>query len=251
MPHADVLFFSKQYALSQNAAYTTPRPFLLAIAATGRVPAHALLVAYWGSAGAALLSVPTREYLQSSGWVDDEPMNMRPLSTMSVNDPNNTTTTGSVDQHGVGSVRSGSGFWAAGHRSGSGTSSSVFTAFSSSNGHGSGQDHTQSSSNSGAFRDSWFGMDEIPEGRAVEGHDEEDHDSQGTEVGNNGDKGGGGPVEGKKRRSERDELSAQDAFIAGMIYALSQRILPGAPFTPSATPYAHTYAKGSDLVRGR
>lgn len=31
-----------------------------------------------------------------------------------------------------------------------------------------------------------------------------------------------------------DEIGAQDAFVAGMIYALSRQILPGAPFTPSA-----------------
>lgn len=31
-----------------------------------------------------------------------------------------------------------------------------------------------------------------------------------------------------------DEVGAQDAFIAGMIYALSRRIAPGEPYTPSA-----------------
>lgn len=31
-----------------------------------------------------------------------------------------------------------------------------------------------------------------------------------------------------------DEVGAQDAFVSGMIYALSRRILPGAPFTPSS-----------------
>jgi hypothetical protein len=31
---------------------------------------HALLVVNWGDAGAALLSVPTREYFQASGWTE-------------------------------------------------------------------------------------------------------------------------------------------------------------------------------------
>ena len=32
-----------------------------------------------------------------------------------------------------------------------------------------------------------------------------------------------------------DEVGAQDAFIAGMIYSLSSRICPGSPYTPSWT----------------
>lgn len=32
-----------------------------------------------------------------------------------------------------------------------------------------------------------------------------------------------------------DEVGAQDAFVAGMIYALSRRIVPGAPYTPSSS----------------
>ena len=31
-----------------------------------------------------------------------------------------------------------------------------------------------------------------------------------------------------------DEVGAQDAFVAGMIYALSRRLVPGEPYTPSA-----------------
>ena len=207
----------KQYALSQNAAYTTPRPFLLALASSGRVPPHALLIAYWGTAGAALLSVPTREYLQSSGWVDDEPRSTRPLSTISDAPSGPDGAVGAV-----GSVRSGSGFWAAGHRTGSNTSSSAFTAFSaiqSSNAHES------------SFGSS--GMTDIPEIRA----EDVDRDSQGTEV------GGGG----KRDTESRDEAAAQDAFIAGMVYALSQRILPGPPYAPTGT-YA---PKNIEIERGK
>lgn len=53
--------------------------------------------------------------------------------------------------------------------------------------------------------------------------DDDDNDSQGTEVpGGNEDDG-------------VDEVGAQDAFVAGMIYALSRRIAPGTPYTPSWT----------------
>ncbi len=55
-----------------------------------------------------------------------------------------------------------------------------------------------------------------------------------------------------KKEEKRDELSAQDAFIAGMIYALGQRILPGSPFTPSAASYAHAYTTAAgELDKGR
>ncbi|KAF7374871.1 hypothetical protein MSAN_00373200 [Mycena sanguinolenta] len=52
--------------------------------------------------------------------------------------------------------------------------------------------------------------------------DEDDTDSQGTEM----------PEE--EETDVVDEVGAQDAFVAGMIYALSRRILPGSPYTPSA-----------------
>ena len=55
--------------------------------------------------------------------------------------------------------------------------------------------------------------------------DDNDNDSQGTET--------------PRREDTRDdngegvdEVGAQDAFIAGMIYALSRKVMPGAPYTP-------------------
>ena len=51
--------------------------------------------------------------------------------------------------------------------------------------------------------------------------EDDDNDSQNTET------------PGGDRDEIVDELGAQDAFIAGMIYALSRRICPGAPYTPS------------------
>ncbi|KAF8263740.1 hypothetical protein EI94DRAFT_1806787 [Lactarius quietus] len=36
----------------------------------------------------------------------------------------------------------------------------------------------------------------------------------------------------KMRTESTDDVGAQDAFIAGMIYALSRRLMPGAPYIP-------------------
>jgi sugar/nucleoside kinase (ribokinase family) len=52
--------------------------------------------------------------------------------------------------------------------------------------------------------------------------DDEDNDSEGTET--------------PARNSDEslvDDVGAQDAFIAGMIYALTRRICPGLPYTPA------------------
>lgn len=84
-------------------------------------------------------------------------------------------------------------------------------------------------------------------------------DSQGTEIANDGGErrnhggtrrrpsgtggstngpggGGGGGGGGGAKRSVSgallDEVGAQDAFVAGMIYALSRRLLPGGPYSP-------------------
>ncbi|TDL25521.1 hypothetical protein BD410DRAFT_784518 [Rickenella mellea] len=328
IPHADVVFFSKQYALSQSANYTTPRPFLLSL--TSLAAPHALLVVHWGSSGAALLSLPTREYFQSSGWVDEvEVAATQPAIRPRVSGDGATPVTPAPglgnpndDKFVVGSVRSGSGYWAAGHRSG--TSSSAYTAFSpdtSSAPHGAPSDfsHGQHQSRAGfhAHTDSHpshmhtnsqptasshmhtnsqptssshmhtnsqptasshmhtgsnatsqmlsnyhtqtlshdihmndplqahvqahlhshypaFGPPQphtnghaqvrIPH-RQEQEQDADGADSQGTETA------------GRRRNrgeDDTDDVGAQDAFVAGMIYALSRRMLPGAPYTPSS-----------------
>ena len=45
-----------------------------------------------------------------------------------------------------------------------------------------------------------------------------------------------------------DEVGAQDAFVAGMMWALARRLLPGEPYTPSA---ARPGASGEGDQRGR
>ena len=55
----------KSYARSH--LFTSPRAFLLAQAL--RAAPHSILVVSWADQGSALLSVPTKEYLQSSKFV--------------------------------------------------------------------------------------------------------------------------------------------------------------------------------------
>lgn len=50
-------------------SFTSPRAFLLSLRPLA--PPHALLVCSWGKEGAGLLSMPTREYFQSSPFVPD------------------------------------------------------------------------------------------------------------------------------------------------------------------------------------
>ncbi|KAG5643010.1 hypothetical protein DXG03_001748 [Asterophora parasitica] len=211
IPHADVLFLNKHYAEANSPHYaTTPRAFLLSL--TSIAPAHALLVAHWGKDGAAVLSMPTKEYFQSSGWVEEGPIVAE-------------KTTSGDSHRGLRSpteelsVRSGSDFWAGagGHTP---SSSAFFSAggYLSDVGNESGQSHSTSTSSDNHRANS--------RGRE-RGHslteDDDDNDSQCTEV------------PGGDEDDIIDEVGAQDAFVAGMIYALSRRIIPGLPYTPSWT----------------
>jgi ketohexokinase len=161
IPYADVVFFTKAYAMSQS--YTSPRPFLLSL--YSRVPRHALLVVSWGTEGAAMLSVPTREYFQSSAFVPDPAVAGAGLEGAAVE-----------------SVRSTSAMWSIGDDD-----------------YYDDGDHTWGSSSRHRSRPS-----ESTEGGQTNIEDE-----------------------------ILDEAGAEDAFVAGMIYALSRRILPGHPYTPS------------------
>jgi len=197
IPHADVVFLNRHYAQAHSPHYaTTPRAFLLSL--TQIAPPHALLVAHWGSEGAAVLSLPTREYFQSSGWVEE------------TSGTTSDSTDGRADE--TQSVRSGSEYWAApGHtRTHTPSSSAAYTAGDSSLGH-SNTSNSQSQSQ--------------PHGTRRRKDDDDDNDSQGTET-----PGG----EDENVEEVLDEVGAQDAFVAGMIYALSRKIMPGHPYTPSA-----------------
>lgn len=197
-----MIFLNKHYAQAHSPHYaTTPRAFLLSL--TQIAPPHALLVAHWGAEGAAVLSLPTREYFQSSGWVEQASASVNANANAGSNEI-------PEERPDAQSVRSGSSYWAAPGSRTFASSSSAFTAGDltsgeSSNGHASPYPRRR-------------------RGRGQE--DDNDNDSEGTETPGGRDDDGDEEV--------LDEVGAQDAFIAGMIYALSRKIMPGAPYTPSA-----------------
>ncbi|CAA7266996.1 unnamed protein product [Cyclocybe aegerita] len=230
IPHADVLFFNKQYAQQNSPQYeTTPRIFLLSLATIA--PPHALLVAYWGKEGGAVLSLPTKEYFQSSGWVEDRP----PPPPRNANETHlNATFNGMPTE--VQSVRSGSEFWADG-RSRT-PSSQAFTTngshYMSDMGHGSERSNLYQQARSHTRQGQ--GTNQSTQYTATE---DDDNDSQATET-----PGGRDADDGLV-----DEVGAQDAFIAGMVYALSRRLCPGLPYTPAWT--GEDDSSSSDDGRGR
>ncbi|KAF8149912.1 hypothetical protein B0H34DRAFT_731701 [Crassisporium funariophilum] len=218
IPHADVLFFNKHYAQANSPHYeTTPRAFLLSLVSIA--PPHALLVAHWGSEGGAVLSLPTKEYFQSSGWVEETP----PPSQTRLPEENhlgNPNFPRNVPE--VQSVRSGSQFWADG-RSRT-PSSRAFTAFGS---------HYMSDTGDESDKSRYMGTrSHTRQGQGTNESsqyttEDDDNDSQGTER--------AGGREQDPDEGVIDEVGAQDAFIAGMVYSLSRRICPGSPYTPSWT----------------
>ncbi|KAJ7475874.1 hypothetical protein FB451DRAFT_1245086 [Mycena latifolia] len=217
IPHADVLFLNKHYAQAHSPNFaTSPRSFLLSL--TSIAPPHALLVAHWGSEGAAVLSLPTKEYFQSSGWVEERPK-VPPTPTRGRNNDHHRHRTDGVasgDSVDHQSVRSGSEFWAG--RQSEYTSSSAFTASQYMSEDNTG---TRRSSPSFSHSQSQHRSGDQSHGRSRSTEDEDDND---TEV----------PEEDESDTGVVDEVGAQDAFVAGMIYALSRRITPGAPYTPSS-----------------
>ncbi|KAI0791311.1 hypothetical protein C8Q75DRAFT_757661 [Abortiporus biennis] len=247
IPHADVIFLNKHYALAHSPAYaSSPRAFLLSF--TNIAPKHALLVAHWGTEGAAVLSLPTREYFQSSGWVEQQPQLTTPLSPTSPTMPERRN--GGIETvardlgAGMGeieSVRSGSGFWAgAGHHT---ESSSEFTASAIQtlqNHHntvasGTGRPRRQ---NQHRHRRRQQNGDEDSDSGSSSG-DSDDTQIAGGGQGSNGSRNG---IQQQSNQTQThnqtnpvvDEVGAADAFISGMMYALSRRMLPGEPYTPSA-----------------
>ncbi|TFK27126.1 hypothetical protein FA15DRAFT_614303 [Coprinopsis marcescibilis] len=211
IPYADVLFLNKQYAQAHSPHYaSTPRAFLLSM--TSIAPPHALLVAHWGTEGSAVLSLPTKEYFQSSGWVEEKP----PPSQYEPNTGHSRV----ESETAIRSVRSGSDFWAGG-RSRT-PSSAAFTAgdYLSDSGHGHSfgsysQMHGNRHANHNPNSSGQYTLDYSHE------YQRED-EYQRTEIG--GNEADDGVV---------DEIGGHDAFIAGMIYALSRRICPGLPYTPA------------------
>ncbi|KAJ7104135.1 hypothetical protein B0H15DRAFT_918755 [Mycena belliarum] len=183
IPHADILFVNKHYAQATSPNFaTSPRAFLLSL--TSIAPPHALLVAHWGAEGAAVLSLPTKEYFQSSGWVEERPK--APPAP-----PRGRRRTDPGDTPEQLSVRSGSEFWAGRHSEFA--SSSAFTA-----------SQYMSEGNTDTRRSSpeYSRWDSQGPSHGRSGS----NDSEGTEVPEGDDADADGGVV--------DEVGAQDAFIA-------------------------------------
>lgn len=144
MPHADVVFLNIHYAKSHSPAHaSTPRAYLLSLAASAAVAPHALLVAYWGDKqGSAVLSLPTREYFQSSGWVAPPPSTTTAGKHMSF--------VSATSSNKISSIKTGSAFWA------------------------DGGDRTT---------DEEFSLNQISAAATDTTRDDEDNDSEGTETG--------------------------------------------------------------------
>lgn len=201
-----MVFLNKYYAQTHSPEYAdSPRTFLLSLASVA--PPHALLVGDWGKEGAAVLSLPTREYFQSSCWVEERPPPVPPLPVAQDGRPTPE----------LRSVRSGSDFWADGR---SRSSSNSYTLNQRPAGFMEGNSTDLDHSFSTSYRHTQ--SDSRGESMAVtEGDDYDERASQDTE-------------RGRDYHEAVDEGGAHDAFIAGMIYALTRRICPGAPYTPSA-----------------
>lgn len=170
----------------------TPRAILLSLAR--HAAPHALLVLNAGRDGAALLSLPTSEYLQSSGWTQltaDRPDLLAPGHAHNASNTTNGTR--------AESVRSASDYWAA-----------VDGSFAS-------QDSAYAQRDDRAPRpsgESFHPMDDD------EDEDEDEHGGRDT------------PQPERREEVDLDEEGAHAAFVAGMIWALSRRVLPGAPYVP-------------------
>ncbi|OSC96994.1 hypothetical protein PYCCODRAFT_1440615 [Trametes coccinea BRFM310] len=248
IPHADVIFLNKHYARAHSPQYaSSPRAFLLSL--TGIAPPHALLVAHWGSEGAAVLSVPTREYFQSTGWVEPNPPPLPEPAAMRMGSANG----GRTDEADMQSIRTGSDFWAgAGNHT---ESSSTFTADLLTStpqrpGRGVPQEGIQRPSKQRTKNGKRAAY------RSPDRDNGDSSDSDGTQIAGHG--GGVRPnLDAARARAQGaqneilDEVGAQDAFVAGMMWALSRRLLPGEPYTPSAASSDAAAASDGDRERGR
>ncbi|KAI0357138.1 hypothetical protein OH77DRAFT_1422660 [Trametes cingulata] len=252
IPHADVIFLNKHYARAHSPQYAaSPRAFLLSL--TNIAPPHALLVAHWGSDGAAVLSVPTKEYFQSTGWIDTSVPSPAPEpSPMRAGIP---PPSGSQEAD-MQSVRTGSDFWAgAGNHT---ESSSTFTAdLLGSTPQRAGRGRTEEETPRPSKQQNRAKNGKRVAYRSPDRDDGDSSDSDGTQIAGQG--GGLRAADASRSRMPSgsaadevvDEVGAQDAFVAGMMWALSRRLLPGEPYTPSVVLGDVTPGSGPDSERGR
>ncbi|KAL4074895.1 hypothetical protein V8B97DRAFT_1868269 [Scleroderma yunnanense] len=226
LPHADVIFlctttFPSLASSPTSSPNSTPTPRAILLALARHAPPHALLILNAGREGAALLSLPTREYLQSSGWsLPPPPQSPTPRRHVYSNSVT-TSANGTQTWDGVESVRSGSDFWA-GARAGDMSMASRDSAY------------TDNGTDSNAQDSGYHSHRHTQSGESF--HPFDDGDGDGDEA-----EGEDGRHTPQPRRRETvaqedvlDEEGAHGAFVAGMIWALSRRLLPGPPYVPGS-----------------
>ncbi|KAH7920980.1 hypothetical protein BV22DRAFT_762892 [Leucogyrophana mollusca] len=245
IPHADVIFVSQP----PTQPPTSPRALLLSLARLA--PPHALLIAHCGREGAALLSVPTRDYLQSSGWAPPSPKGNVNVNGGANGNGHSHGYTGLGAEDGVESVRSGSDFWAGRSHS---PDSSGYTAThrERNSGYSSEPGHSPSPSQPSVDVSAHSEGDVFSHGER-NGHDHNERNgngaNQGSRIGGLQGIGNGNHVHGQVQAQEEDSLDeegAQDAFVAGMMYSLSRRLLPGPPYSPEANASVGGGTSGGD-----
>lgn len=234
LPHADVIFlctttFSSLSSSPTSQINSTPTPRAILLALARHAPPHALLVLNAGQEGAALLSLPTREYLQSSGW-SPPPRSPSPHGHTYSNSTA-TSANGTQNWDGVESVRSGSEFWASA-QAGNISLASGDSAYTDHGDNSKGRDGGYRSHRHNCSGESFHPFDDGDVGDEGDDGDEQGEDGRHT------------PQPRKRetvaQQDGLDEEGAHCAFVAGMIWALSRRLLPGPPYAPGC----HTNGNG-------
>lgn len=167
--------------------------------------------------------MPTKEYFQSSGWVDPSAQVIPQAPVLNPSAPSIPSIPSATTRSGEAqSVRSGSDFWALGHHT---ESSSEFTAAMLS---------SPSPDLLMASRQPFSNRHRRRANRAPDSDDSDSSDSDGTQIAARPGATSGNAGANSGQSQEVDEIGAQDAFVAGMMFALSRRLVPGEPYTPSA-----------------
>ncbi|KIJ62898.1 hypothetical protein HYDPIDRAFT_135366 [Hydnomerulius pinastri MD-312] len=251
IPHADVIFLCTTTFPSLSSATqpgystsptpqpnSTPTPRAILLSLARHAPPHALLVLNAGQGGAALLSLPTREYLQSSGWAPPPPSQSsrirspRPHPSNHAHTDSNATSTNATRTtrtwDGVESVRSGSEFWA-GAAPGDESLAS--------------RDSEYTNREVGVEGQTGRSHRRRPSGESFHPMDDEDDEPEGGEDGRHTPQ----PHQRLPMVEEDalDEEGAHAAFVAGMIWALSRRVMPGPPYVPGGGSDGETKKDGA------
>ncbi|KAG8694439.1 hypothetical protein FRC09_009849 [Ceratobasidium sp. 395] len=257
--HADVVFFSHAYATAQE--YTAPRPFLLAMARFAAP--HALLCVEWGRAGCAMLSVPTKEYFQSSAFVPDpRAQSHRVMDSLSTS-LFESVRSGTPFFSEMGDQRAPSRNEARPEVNGNGRSASRAEGRSASRAEGrsagqaggsrsasqgGGKRRNRGQSTSGQGQDDWGKMypESVRKASPTPSSSSEE-DERRTITGASWRTSVTGTTSSAAAAKDVvEEAGAGDAFVAGMIFALSRRLVPGAPYSPGMQDLP-----GPDAEKGR